>query len=141
MTTEPETSKVESTDSDLQIVPAPPPSEVSDELAKVKQATQALVDALQGLAQAKLQTASDLTEEAHKSIDQSVQALRSQADQKWQTAIHQVADIDARLTKAAKAAWEAFTAPTVSTAESDTTESPSEAPANSNAPTGSPVDP
>lgn len=140
MTTEPETSKVESTDSDLQIVPSPSSSEVSDELAKVKQATQALVDALQGLAQAKLQTASDLTEEAHKSIDQSVQALRSQADQKWQTAIHQVADIDARLTKAAKAAWEAFTTPTVSPAESDTQESPSEAPANSNAPTDSPVD-
>ncbi|MGI0490269.1 hypothetical protein ACN4EG_00540 [Alkalinema pantanalense CENA528] len=140
MTTEPETLKTESTDSDLQIVPTPPPSEVSDELAKVKQATQALVDALQGLAQAKLQTASDLTEEAHKSIDQSVQALRSKADQKWQTTIHQVADIDTRLTKAAKAAWEAFTTPTVSSAEPDTTESPSEASKDSNAPADSPVD-
>jgi hypothetical protein len=45
------------------------PAATAEELSKVKQAAQALVDALQGLAEAKLQSATDLTEEAHHSID------------------------------------------------------------------------
>jgi hypothetical protein len=87
------------------------PSTITNELSEVKQATQALVSALQGLARAKIHSAADLTEEAHLSIEQSVQMLRDQADHGWQTAVHQVEDIDARMNKAAKAAWEALTAP------------------------------
>jgi hypothetical protein len=83
----------------------------ADELSQVKQATQALVDALQGLAEAKLQSATDLTEEAHHSIDRAVQTLRSKTDQSLQVATHQLEDIDARLIKAAKAAWAELTAP------------------------------
>jgi glutamyl-tRNA reductase len=90
--------------------PAVPPT-ITDELSEVKQATQALVKALQGLARAKIHSAADLTEEAHQSIEQSVQMLREQADHGWQKAVHQVEDIDARMNKAAKAAWEALTAP------------------------------
>jgi ABC-type transporter Mla subunit MlaD len=75
------------------------------------QATQALVDALKGLAQANIQSATDLTEETHHSIDRSVQVLRDKADRSWQAAIHQVEDIDDRMTKAAKAAWEILTDP------------------------------
>jgi hypothetical protein len=89
----------------------PTPATTLDELSAVKQATQALVSALQGLAQAKIQSATDLTEEAHHSIEQSVQGLRDKADQRWQAAIHQVEDIDTRVVKAARAAWEVLTAP------------------------------
>jgi DNA repair ATPase RecN len=103
MTTETDTAIPES---ELQTsVPA-----TTNELNEVKQATQALVDALQGLAQAKIRSATDLTEEAYHSIEQSVQT-RDKADQRWQKATHQVEDIDARLTEAAKAAWEALKAP------------------------------
>jgi hypothetical protein len=88
---------------------------VTDELSEVKQATQALVDALQGLVRAKIHSASDLTEEAHQHIDKSVQILRDKADHGWQMAVHQVEDIDARMNKAAKAAWEVLTAPSPET--------------------------
>jgi hypothetical protein len=91
------------------------PSTITDELSEVKQATQALVEALQGLVRAKIHSATDLTEEAHQSIEQSVQLLRDRADHGWQTAVHQVEDIDARMNKAAKAAWEALTAPSSDT--------------------------
>jgi hypothetical protein len=103
MTTEQETA----TKSELQVIPPT----IADELKEVNQATQALVDALKGLAQVKIQSATDLTEEAHHSIDRSVQGLRDKADRSWQSAIHQVGDIDERLIKAAKAAWEVLTDP------------------------------
>jgi transcription initiation factor IIF auxiliary subunit len=83
----------------------------TDELSQVHQATQALVDALKRLAQAKIQSASDLTQEAHQGIEKSVQMLRDEADQNWHQALDRVEDIDDRVTKAAKAAWEALTAP------------------------------
>jgi transcription initiation factor IIF auxiliary subunit len=89
----------------------PMPSITTDELSQVQQATQTLVDALKGLAQAKIQSATDLTEDAHQGIEKSVQILRDEADRSWQAAIHQVEDIDDRMTKAAKAAWEILTSP------------------------------
>jgi hypothetical protein len=127
MTTEQETA-IE-TKSELQQIPPPTPtdelSEVSQAtqtlvdavkgLAQAKiqsaQATQALVDALKGLAQANIQSATDLTEDAHQGIEKSVRILRDEADRSWQAAIHQVEDIDDRMTKAAKAAWKILTAP------------------------------
>jgi hypothetical protein len=81
----------------------------TDELSQVHQATKALVDALKGLAQAKIQSATDLTEEAHQGIDRSVQVLSDKADRSWQAAIDRVEDIDERVIKAAKAAWEVLT--------------------------------
>jgi hypothetical protein len=101
----------ENLDSELQ----PLSPTVVDELSEVKQATQVLVDALQGLVRVKIHSANDLTEEAHQHIEQSVQILRDRADQGWQAAVHQVEDIDARMNKAAKAAWEVLTAPSSST--------------------------
>jgi uncharacterized protein YukE len=89
----------------------PVPPTTTDELSQVHQATQALVDALKGLAQAKIQSATDLTQEAHQGIEKSVQVLRDEADQSWHHALDRVEDIDDRVTKAAKAAWEALTAP------------------------------
>jgi transcription initiation factor IIF auxiliary subunit len=87
------------------------PPAITDELSQVNQATKALVDALKGLAQVKIQSANDLTAETHQNIDRSVQVLRDKADRSWHNAIDQVEDIDDRVTKAAKAAWEVLTAP------------------------------
>ena len=93
MTTETETTiKTEIPAAEL---PTAAPA-TAEELSKVKQAAQALVDALQGLAEAKLQSATDLTEEAHHSIDRAVQTLRSKTDQSLQVATHQLEDIRTR---------------------------------------------
>lgn len=106
MTTEQKTAT--KSESELQQTPPPTPT---DELSEVNRAAQALVDALKGLAQVKIQSATDLTEETHHSIDRSVQMLRDKADRSWRTASDVVEDIDDRMTKAAKAAWEILTAP------------------------------
>ncbi len=108
MTTESETLRKPAASESAQ--PTAPPT-ITDELSEVKQATQTLVKALQGLAQAKIHSATDLTEEVHQSIEQSVRMLRDQADHGWQKAVHQLEDLDARMNKAAKAGWEALTAP------------------------------
>lgn len=106
MTTEPET--VTKPESELQ----PTPPHKTDELSEVDRATQALVDALKGLAQVKLQSAADLTEQAHHNIEKSVQVLRDKADRSWRAANERIEDIDDRVIKAAKAAWEVLTDPT-----------------------------
>ncbi len=106
MTTESET-KIELKS---ELKPISPPT-MTDELSEVNRAAQALVDALKGLAQVKIQSATDLTEEAHHSIDLSVQVLRDKADRSWRTASDVVEDIDDRVTKAAKAAWKILTVP------------------------------
>jgi transcription initiation factor IIF auxiliary subunit len=93
-------------ESELQVVPPT----TTDELSEVNRAAQSLVDALKGLAQVKIQSATDLTEETHHSIDRSVQVLRDKADRSWRNASDVVEDIDDRVTKAAKAAWEILTA-------------------------------
>lgn len=108
MTTEQKTA----TKSELELQPTPPPTTTTDELSEVNRAAQVLVDALKGLAQVKIQSATDLTEEAHHSIDRSVQVLRDKADQSWRMASERVEDIDERVIKAAKAAWEVLTDPT-----------------------------
>jgi transcription initiation factor IIF auxiliary subunit len=97
------------TKSESELLPVSPTT--TDELSQVHRATQALVDALKGLAQAKIQSATDLTQEAHQGIEKSVQVLRDEADQSWHHALDRVEDIDERVTKAAKVAWEALTAP------------------------------
>jgi hypothetical protein len=55
-----------SSESELQQTPPPTPT---DELSEVSRAAQALVDALKGLAQVKIQSATDLTEETHHSME------------------------------------------------------------------------
>jgi glutamyl-tRNA reductase len=87
----------------------PMPPNITDELSEVDRATQALVDALKGLAQVKLQSAADLTEEAHHNIERSVQVLRDKADRSWRAASERIEDIDERVIKAA---WEVLTDPT-----------------------------
>jgi transcription initiation factor IIF auxiliary subunit len=84
--------------------------ELTLKFCQVHQATQTLVDAVKGLAQANIQSATDLTKEAHQGIEKSLQMLRDEADRSWQSVIHQVEDIDDRMTKAAKAAWKELTA-------------------------------
>jgi transcription initiation factor IIF auxiliary subunit len=117
MTTEQETAtKSVTSESELQTIPPT----ITDEQSEVKQATQALVTALQVLAQATIQSTAHLTEETYQGIEQSVQMLRDKADRRWQAAIHQVEDIDTRVTKAAKAAWDALTEPS-SDSDSDST--------------------
>jgi hypothetical protein len=108
MTTESET-RTKPTASASEMPTAPPTA--MDEMSQVRQATQALVEALQGLAEAKMRSATDLTQETHQGIEHSIQGLQANADHSWQTLAHQVEDIDARLTKAAKAAWKELTAP------------------------------
>jgi hypothetical protein len=105
MTTEQQTAT--KPESELQTIPP----NTTDELSNVDRATQALVDALKGLAQVKLQSAADLTEQAHHNIERSVQVLRDKADQSWRTASDRIEDIDERVIKAAKAAWEVLTDP------------------------------
>jgi hypothetical protein len=105
MTTEQKTAP--KSESELQQTPPT----TTDELSEVNRAAQALVDALKGLAQVKIQSATDLTEETHHSIDRSVQVLRDKADRSWRTASDVVEDIDDRMIKAAKAAWKILTAP------------------------------
>ncbi len=127
MTTEQQT--VTKPESELQ----PMPPTTTDELNQVDRATQALVDAVKGVAQAKIQStkatqvlvdaikglaqaniqsATDLTEEAHQGIEKSVQVLRDKADRSWRTVSDRIEDIDERVIKAAKAAWEVLTDPT-----------------------------
>jgi hypothetical protein len=106
MATEPETT----IEPKAELQPISPPT-TTYELSEVNRAAQALVDALKGLAQVKIRSATDLTEEAHQGIDRSVQMLRDKADRSWHTASDVVEDIDDRVTKAAKAAWEILTSP------------------------------
>lgn len=87
------------------------PPTITDELSEVERATQALVDALKGLAQVKIQSAADLTEEAHHNIERSVQVLRDKADRSWRAASDRIEDIDERVIRAAKAAWEVLKYP------------------------------
>jgi methyl-accepting chemotaxis protein len=88
--------------------PKPP---VNDEFSEVNQASQALVDALKRLAQAKIDSATDLTEATHQNIEHTVQEMRDKADRQWRMASDRIEDIDDRLINAAKAAWEIITAP------------------------------
>jgi len=107
------------TTSTLTEAQVPTPTSPIAELDEVKQATQNLVDALKKLAEATIRSATTLTQEANQNIEQSVQELRHKADQNWQAAVDDVKDIDARLTKAAKAAWEVLTAPTSSDSDEE----------------------
>ncbi|WP_143593637.1 hypothetical protein [Synechococcus sp. 1G10] len=78
---------------------------------EVTEAAQALIDALQRLAQSEIQSVSDHTEELYQGIDKAVKKLRDEHDRTVQKVSNQVDDIDERLTEAAKAAWAILTAP------------------------------
>jgi hypothetical protein len=76
-----------------------------DAIAEVKRSAHGLVEALQGLAKAEVQSAVDMTQEAFHNFEQAVKSLRDKADLSIHTATHEVEDFDSRLVKAAKAAW------------------------------------
>ncbi len=87
------------------------PMKRENEVDEVKQATKKLMGALGRLAQNKVRSARDLSQDAYEEIEHSVQVAKSKADQKLKTVKKDVGTADNRFTKAAKAAWDALSAP------------------------------
>jgi hypothetical protein len=81
------------------------------EVDEIKQATKKLVGALQRLAQTKVRSARELSQDAYQELEHSVQVAKTKADQKLKTVAKEVGTTENRLTKAAKAAWDVFSAP------------------------------
>lgn len=104
-TTPPNFSETETTTSSLE-----------DEVTQVKEATKALVEALKRLAETQIQSVSSLPKEVSQNIEQTVKDIQTTADKSWQTVIQQIGDIDERVMKAVKAAWEILSAPSNSEA-------------------------
>lgn len=105
-------------------------AEMAGESDDLKNETKALIDALKKRAQAEAQSAGTLTREAYLSavrraretiesnqlierdrIEYSLYLIQKEAERNWQSVLKEVADLGDRLADAAKAAWEAFTAP------------------------------
>lgn len=105
-------------------------AEMAGESDDLKDETKALIDALKKRAQAEAQSAGTLTREAYLSavrraretiesnqlierdrIEYSLYLIQKEAERNWQSVLKEVADLGDRLADAAKAAWEAFTAP------------------------------
>ena len=87
------------------------PMKRQNEVDEVKQATKKLMGALGRLAQNKARSARDLSQDAYQEIEHSVQVAKTKADQKLKTVKKEVGTADNRFTKAAKAAWDALSAP------------------------------
>ncbi|MBW4553481.1 MAG: hypothetical protein KME35_20560 [Aphanocapsa sp. GSE-SYN-MK-11-07L] len=92
-----------------EIVPVSNPSEY--ELEQVKEATKALVEALKRLAETQIATVSNLPKEVSQNVEQKVKEIQTEADKTWQTVVQQVGEIDDRVIRASKAAWEILSAP------------------------------
>ena len=97
---------------------------------EVRQETKLLIDALKKRAQAEVQNAGTLIPQAYlkavrhareqlepdaqftpERIEQSFKLIQKEAEKNWQTVVNEVAELGDRLADAAKAAWEALTAP------------------------------
>ena len=104
--------------------------EMAGETDEVKNETKSLIDALKKRAQVEAQSAGTLTREtylnavrrARESIEQnqlierdrierSFELIQKDAEKNWQSILNEVAELGDRLADAAKAAWEALTAP------------------------------
>jgi hypothetical protein len=104
--------------------------EMSGETDALKQETKALIDAIKKRAQSEAQTAGNLTRDtylnavrrARESVEQSklvdperiaysMKLIQMEAEKNWESIIKEVATFGDRLADAAKAAWEALTAP------------------------------
>lgn len=105
-------------------------AEMAGESDDLKSETKALIDALKKRAQAEAQSAGTLTREAYlnavrrarttieqnqllepERIEHSFELIQREAEKNWQSVAKEVAELGDRLADAAKAAWEALTAP------------------------------
>ena len=105
-------------------------TEMAGESDDLKSETKALIDALKKRAQAEAQSAGTLTRETYLNavrraretiehnqlierdrIEHSFELIQREAEKNWQSVAKEVAELGDRLADAAKAAWEALTAP------------------------------
>lgn len=105
-------------------------AEMAGESDDLKSETKALIDALKKRAQAEAQSAGTLTRETYLNavrraretiehnqlierdrIEHSFELIQREAEKNWQSVAKEVAELGDRLADAAKAAWEALTAP------------------------------
>jgi hypothetical protein len=105
-------------------------AEMAGESDALKSETKALIDAIKKRAQSEAQTAGDLTRDAYlnavrqarENIEQnklvdperiaySIKLIQYEAEKNWESVLKEVATLGDRLADAAKAAWDAFTAP------------------------------
>jgi vacuolar-type H+-ATPase subunit I/STV1 len=105
--------------------------EMAGETDEVRQETKSLIDALKKRAQLEAQSAGTLTRQtyldavrqarakleqddpliARDRIENSFELIQKEAEKNWQSIVNEVAELGDRLADAAKAAWEALTAP------------------------------
>ncbi len=104
--------------------------EMANESDDVKSETKALIDALKKRAQSEAQNAGTLTRETYLNavrkaretleqnqlierdrIEHSFELIKGEAEKNWESIVKEVAEVGDRLADAAKAAWEALTAP------------------------------
>jgi hypothetical protein len=104
--------------------------EMSGETDDLKRETKALIDAIKKRAQSEAQAAGNLTRDtylnavrrARASVEQnklvdperiaySMKLIQMEAEKNWESVVKEVATLGDRLADAAKAAWEALTAP------------------------------
>lgn len=105
-------------------------TEMAGESDDLKSETKSLIDALKKRAQIEAQTAGTLTREAYlnavrrarekieteqliepERIEHSFELIKKEAEKNWESVIKEVAEVGDRLADAAKAAWDALTAP------------------------------
>lgn len=105
-------------------------TEMAGESEDLKNETKALINALKTRAQSEAQSAGTLTREAYLSavrraretleqnklierdrIEHSFELIQREAEKNWESIVKEVAELGDRLADAAKAAWEALTAP------------------------------
>jgi ElaB/YqjD/DUF883 family membrane-anchored ribosome-binding protein len=87
------------------------PMKRENEVDEIKQATKKLMGALGRLAQNKVRSAREISQDAYQELEHSVQVAKTKADQKLKTVKKEVGTTDNRFSKAAKAARDAFFAP------------------------------
>lgn len=105
--------------------------EMAGETDEVRQETKSLIDALKKRAQLEAQSAGTLTRQtyldavrrarvkleqddpliARDRIENSFELIQKEAEKNWHAIVNEVAELGDRLADAAKAAWEALTAP------------------------------
>jgi sugar-specific transcriptional regulator TrmB len=109
--TPPTDSETETTATDEIITLNSTENSTENEVTQVTEATKALVEALKRLAETKIQSVSSLPKEVSTNIEQTVKELQTNADKSWQSVVQHLGDIDERVMKALKAAWEILSAP------------------------------
>lgn len=130
------TSEINDTDTSIkvEIIPQSTSDLVEAEMAgesdDLKRETKALIDALKKRAQTEAQKAGLLTRDAYLEavrrarttleekdlidrdrIEYSLQLIQKEAEKNWQTVAKEASELGDRLSDAAKAAWDALTAP------------------------------